>query len=274
MQRNSNFLKVVNGDPTISWDVIREDVGEQLFGNKYSTIPILNEAKAFDILCVYKKVIGESTTTCTKCFQSSTYQIIGFLRDLLLVPQCNRKRLLDIAPRDVVSKIAPVYQFSHQEIKDGLLKEVILRVFSVYHQQSRVERILSEEIYLDTSIASLRDLKTVYILSDVYFCRRFYLYTRIGCREIIHNQANERIPLGFRSAKFKLGPAGSLNFKKVCKYHQKWISSGVRVEVTNTPLLPVTSHQSRIVSRTNVVGAFGHRKPNSIFRKLSLKTMS
>lgn len=56
-------------------------------------------------------------------------------------------------------------------------------------------------------------VKTLYVISELYYCKRLYFFVRIGEREIIANMAANRVPLAFRAEKFRIGDNGALTYK-------------------------------------------------------------
>lgn len=189
----------------VCWDLIREEVGMQLLGDGFVTVPYLNDSNYFDLLFIFKKDVR--TLEKLKLVPSS-YAIIGYLDSLINQDESNwnQNDLKGIKKDD--KEFNQKYQYQVSNMKNGLMKEIDLTIRGCRHYSVGVD--IEKTFTLDTTLQALQGVHQVYIITDVVYAYNIDLKIRFGSLADQFRQES-KTPIGFAYRKFAVRSDGSLS---------------------------------------------------------------
>ncbi|GBM19772.1 hypothetical protein AVEN_208647-1 [Araneus ventricosus] len=192
-------------DIELTWKLLRELIGQQLFGSEYVTVPYIESAAYYNQLFVFVK---KKNIWSKLGIRPPKYKTVGNLDYLV--------------NRDASTWI-PQFDFSPWDVADGLnmYREYRLRVASNTASVEKAIELLVLEAHVRSALpplpgtttihtnllGDLQGVKTLYVITDVVFAGFMKLSVQMGDRQ--ESLVYERdTPIGFRYKKFSLSADG------------------------------------------------------------------
>ncbi|GFS35245.1 uncharacterized protein TNIN_335311 [Trichonephila inaurata madagascariensis] len=192
-------------DIDITWKLLRELIGQQLFGSEYVTVPYIESAVYYNQLFLFTK---KKSLLSRLGLRPPKYKTVGNLDYLV--------------NRDISTWI-PQFDFSPWDVADGLTmyREYKLRVASNRSTVEKAIELMIMEAHVRSAqpplpgtvtihtnlLQDLQGVKTLYVITDVVFASYVKLSVMMGNRQksLVYDHDT---PIGFKYRKFSLRSDG------------------------------------------------------------------
>ena len=196
-----DWESIKSGDLVAAWRMVRKDLGRSIFPGELVVVPHLQEAAFYDLMVSFTKCKVGMLDKLARV--GPFYQLHGHIVDLVDVCDSNMLELLHMCQHPVVEEVTwPDCRRSWSRGESSVTVELTGLTKLVANWT-----IGEGGLVLDTSLEELKEVRKVYIISEVVYAETIRVEVDTGERRVSET-IRQKMPIAFSYFKFPVTREG------------------------------------------------------------------